>query len=162
MSRHLVSRSAGQSASQRTSGSYLVALARSPHRQRGFSLVAAIFLLTVLALLGAFAVRIGGAQQHTVDLSLLGARALSAAQAGIEWGAHRALVNGACPASTDLTLNEGSLNGFRLTVTCAATAHTEGATPITIFIVTSFAQSGTYGQPDYVSRTVRARFTDVS
>ncbi len=67
-----------------------------PGGQRGFALVAAIFLIVVLASLGVFIVRISGVQQHTVNIALLGARAFEAAVAGMEWGAFQALDSGAC------------------------------------------------------------------
>jgi MSHA biogenesis protein MshP len=44
-------------------------------RQRGFSIVAAIFLLLVLALLGAVVVSVIGIQQASSQLDLLGVRA---------------------------------------------------------------------------------------
>jgi MSHA biogenesis protein MshP len=134
-----------------------------PHFARGASLVSALFLIVVVAALGAFAVRIGSGQQHTVNLALLSSRALAAANAGVEWAAHRALPPaggpGAC-ANGVLNLAEGALAGFTVTVTCAATNHAEGAGTTTIFAIESFAQFGTYGSPDYVSRRVRARFTN--
>lgn len=131
-------------------------------RQRGMSLVAALFLLVVVAALGAFAVRIGAGQQHTVNLSLLSTRALSAANAGVEWGARRALMESSCAASQTLSLNEGALNGFTVRVECAPSAHADGGSTTTVYSITALAQSGTYGSPDYVRREVRARFTDAT
>lgn len=128
--------------------------------QSGIALVAALFLIVVVASLGAFAVRIGAGQQQTVNLALLGGRALAAANSGVEWAANQAL--GAAPvcANGTLTLTEGALNGFTVTVTCSATAHSEGTTMVNIYTIDSFAQAGVYGTPDYVSRRVRARLTD--
>lgn len=127
-------------------------------KQRGFSLVAALFLIVVLALLGLFAVRITGGQQQTVNLALLSARALSAANAGIEWGAYQALKNTTCANST-LNLNEAALNGFTVTVQCTQTTLSEQGAPVTLYDLTASARYGTYGQPDFVQRTVRARFS---
>jgi MSHA biogenesis protein MshP len=126
------------------------------------ALVAALFLIVVVAALGTIAVRVGAGQQQTVNLALLGNRALAAANSGVEWAAQQALVGGAaCPAST-LTLTEGALNGFTVTVTCSVTTHSEGGGTVKLFAIESFARSGTYGTPDYVSRRVRARLTDAS
>jgi MSHA biogenesis protein MshP len=133
---------------------------RARTRQSGMALVAALFLIVVVAALGVFAVRIGAGQQHTVNLALLGNRALAAANSGIEWGAQSALVGGvACPAGT-LSLTEGALNGFTVTITCSVTSHAEGAATVRIFTLEAFARIGSYGTPDYVSRRVRARLTD--
>ena len=131
---------------------------RGTRMQRGFSLVAALFLLVVLGALGAVAVRLTGVQQQTVTLSLQGARAFAAARTGVEWGIYRAL-NGSCGAAT-LNLTEGGLTGFSVAVSCAASTHTEGAATTTVYSVEAFARSGIYGTPDYVSRRVRATVTD--
>ena len=126
---------------------------------RGFSLVAALFLIVVVAALGAFAVRIGAGQQQTVNLALLSARALSAANSGIEFGANRALA-GSCAAAT-LNLTEAGLAGFTVTVTCSQAAHTENNIGINVYRIGATAIAGTYGTPDYVSRYVYATFTSV-
>jgi MSHA biogenesis protein MshP len=127
--------------------------------EQGFTLVAALFLIVVIAALGAFAVRIGAGQQQTVNLGLLGARALAAAESGIEWGAFRALNGGSCVPSTILNLTEGGLNGFTVTVGCGSTDHTEGVATVTVYRFDVLAQAGTYGTPDFVSRRVYATFT---
>jgi len=132
---------------------------RSRRRQSGFSLVAALFLIVVIGALAAFAVRIGSGQQQTVNLGLLGARALAAADSGIEWGAFRALNGGSCVASTALALTEGGLNGFTVVVGCGSTTHTEGTATVTVYRFDALAQAGTYGTPDFVSRRVYATFT---
>ena len=133
---------------------------RAP-RARGFSIVAALFLVVVVAALGAFAVRIATSQQQTVNLALLSARALAAAESGIEWGAFRALSGGSCTTTT-LNLTEGGLNGFAVTVTCTSTAHTEAGLPVTVYSINASARAGTYGQPDFVSRRVYATFTSTT
>lgn len=126
------------------------------------SLVSALFLIVVVAMLGAFAVRLGAGQQHTVNLALLSNRALAAANAGVEWAAYRALppAGVAVCANGVLNLTEGALTGFTVDVTCTATTHAEGGGTTTIYSIESFAYAGTYGTPDYTSRRVRARFTD--
>ena len=129
---------------------------------RGFSLVAALFLIVVIAALGAFAVRIGSGQQQTVNLQLLSARALAAANSGIEWGAYRALRANGCTATTTTTLNltEAALNGFAVTVVCVPTDHSDNNTTVHVYRIDSTSVAGTYGMPDYVSRHVYATFTD--
>ncbi len=114
--------------------------------QRGMALIAALFLIVVLASLGMFAVRIGGAQQQTVNLGLLGDRAVAAANSGIEYGAFRAVVQGNCANNwSAFILDQSALAGFRVQVTCS------GSGPYTL---TSSASSGVYGSPDYVFRSV--------
>lgn len=142
-------------------------LSRSPvagrrhPRPQGFSLVAALFLIVVVAALGAFAVRIGAGQQQAVNLELLGARALAAANSGIEFGAFRALPPTSSCVSATLNLTEAGANGFTVDVTCSVTAHTEALTPVNVYRIDATAYAGTYGMPDYVSRHVYATFTNV-
>jgi len=130
---------------------------------RGFALVPALFLVVVLGLLAVVGVRVGLGQQQTVTMSLVQARALSAARAGIEWGAFqtRAASPGCAPA-TSLTLTEAALAGFTVTVTCASTSFTNGATPAHAYVLTATATTGLYGQPGYARRVVSATFTDAN
>jgi MSHA biogenesis protein MshP len=128
---------------------------------RGFALVPALFLLVVLGSLAVVAVRVGTGQQHAVTIDLLQTRALAAANAGIDWGAYRAL-NGSCAASTTLSLTEASLNGFSVIVTCTDTAFTNGAVTNNSYVINATATYSTYGKPSYVRRVVSATFTDAT
>ncbi len=128
-------------------------------RQRGFALVAAIFLVVVLSSLGIYIVRISNVQHQTVNVALLGARALQAARAGVEWGAFRALDAGSCVASTTLNLTEGGLDGFDVDVACTSTSHTETGNTYNLYVLDVEARAGVYGMPDYVSRRIQATMT---
>jgi len=128
------------------------------HRQKGFSLVAAIFLVVVLAGLGTVAVRISTAQSSSASQALRGAQALHAAKSGIAWATHQALA-GNC-ANQTTTLVEGGTNGFSVTTTCNQTSHAEGATTTNVFIIDVLAASGRYGTSDYVSRRLQVKITD--
>ncbi len=129
------------------------------NRQRGIALMAALFLLVVLAALGLVAVKLSVVQHHTVSLTLQSARAFQAAQSAIEYGAYRALVAGSC-APVVFTYSEGGLAGFNVSVTCSSTAHGEGAGVTNVFALRAFASFGVYGSPDYVSRRIQATVTD--
>jgi MSHA biogenesis protein MshP len=128
-------------------------------RQGGMSLIVALFLIVVVALLAAFAINTGNSQRQQTNLQLAADRAVQAAHAGIEWAATRALL-GSCVPSSTLNLTQGALNGFTVTITCSATAHTETAPPLSynIYDVTAFAQYGRFGAAGYVSKTMTARF----
>lgn len=137
--------------------------------QRGFSLVTAIFLLVVLSALGAMMLTFFSAQQQGAALDVTGARAYQAARAGIEWGAFHvvrsAVADGgvfaaAClpgPATSPPLALGGTLSAFNVAVSCSATSHTEAATTLVVYNLTSTAQYGTAaGQPDYVVRVINA------
>lgn len=132
----------------------------APQAQRGVTIVTALFLIVVLAAVGAFAVQIGSSQQQTTEFALLEHRALLAANAGIEFGANRAILANACP---DATLAPGgSLTGFRITVSSAVpclpgppyTTHSVNGVNYRLYTITSTATFGAYGTPEFVSRQV--------
>jgi MSHA biogenesis protein MshP len=152
-----------------------------PENQKAFSLVAAIFLLVVLALLGALIASVTGMQQASGQLDLLGVRAYHSARAGLEWGAIQVidpsgatpqpncsaiddLVMPSCPVAPAPGLGE-SLSEFTVTVTCTVTADTtEGNRKLRVFQVVASAcnypSGGTCPNPapptGYVSREVQA------
>jgi MSHA biogenesis protein MshP len=123
--------------------------------QRGMTLVVAIFLVAVIATLAAFAVTAAGATRNAKDLQLLSARALAAARAGAEWGAYRALSQGICVDDQPLTLRQGALRGFQVTVDCVMT-QPEGTYSVVDIIST--ASWSRFGAPDYAYRRVVARY----
>ena len=131
------------------------------NKQTGFSLVPALFLLVVLAALGSVAVRLSAVEHQTVVLALQSSRAYAAAQAGVEWSAYEALVNGSC-GNSSIALTEGGLSGFSVNTTCSSTTHSEGSATTSVFVLEAFAYSGLYGTPDYVSRRIRSTVTDAS
>ncbi len=132
------------------------------NRQRGASLIAAIFLLVVIGALIAYLVTLSGLQQTSSALDVQGARAYQAARAGIEWGVYRALRDSACNSASFTPAAD--LAEFTVTVQCTATAYTEvDATPKTIYSITSTACNrpaagvcpGTVGT-NYVERQLQA------
>jgi MSHA biogenesis protein MshP len=68
-------------------------------RQRGVSIVTALFLVVVLTALAVAVMTFSTVQQSTVTLDLLGSRAYEAARAGVEYGLYQKQINGSCPAS---------------------------------------------------------------
>lgn len=145
--------------------------------QCGFSMVTAVFLIVVLALLGVFIISVTGLQQSSQQVDVQGVRAYQAARAGIEWAAFQVLdpnntqnpanctsgpggapVMPACFASpTTLPALAGTLSPFTVSVTCSASPPaTEGNQDIRVFTVTSTASTGTAGTTGYVNRQLTA------
>lgn len=129
--------------------------------QRGFALVAAVFVVVVLALLGIMMATIGGMQRATTAAAVQGARAYHAARSGIEWGAYQATETASCAASTAFPPVTGH-EGFSVTVECSATAHREHGDDLNIFVITATATSGSFGDSDYVSRRIQVTVTDLA
>lgn len=130
--------------------------------QAGFSIITAIFLIVVLAALGAFAVSMFRAQQMGAALDEQGARAYQAAQAGIDWGARQLLRGaGTCAAASGSPALPGTLALFTVTVACTSTTHTEAGAPVILHQLTATACNqapcpNPAPGPDYVERQVQA------
>lgn len=132
--------------------------------QRGFSLVSAIFLLVVIAALGAFAVTLSTTQQQSASLDVLGARAYQAARAGIEWGVYRVISNPGATCSLGGSSNPvampaapSTLADFTVDVTCWSYAPaSEGAHTVNMYRLISTATRGTVATASYVERQMTA------
>ena len=131
-------------------------------RQDGFSLIAAVFLIVVLAALGAFAVRVAMSQYQSASLEPLEARTQAAANTGIGYAAGLALG----PAGTCSANSLAPVAGFVVRLTCVRTTHQMNTgsppspTPYFGYALSSSASHGTYGQPNYVARTVTRNVTN--
>lgn len=136
--------------------------------ERGFALVAAIFIVVILALLGIMMVTIGSMQRATSSTATQGTRAYYAARAGIEWGTFQSVSQfgplNCAAASGTLTLSVPGLSGFTVVVQCtqlpSGVMHQEHNAPYNVYSLTSTATSGTFGDADFVSRTLNAIVTD--
>jgi len=148
-------------------------------RMRGFALVSAIFILVVLAALGAFMVNISTNQHIGSALDVQGVRAYHAARAGIEWGLYQQLqlqrenppTYATCAAAfaTNGTFifpaAATSLQSFTVTVTCDPTADAfSGPTVYTIISTACSQPSGgvcpntTDPGPLYIERRIEVTF----
>jgi MSHA biogenesis protein MshP len=149
-----------------------------PRFAPGFTIVSALFILVILASLGAFVLRTSQTQHLSAAQDLQGARAYQAARAGIEWGLYQvqdptnATVVApaaaawpnlpACPATTTL-----ALEGFSVQVTCTRYPTTAAPNDIyresgnvrssRIYELTATASMGTPGTPGYAERQLMAR-----
>ncbi len=140
--------------------------------QHGFSIVSAIFLLVILAALGAFMLTFSTVQHTTSMQDVQGAKAYQAARAGVEWGAYQILQNTAgsfasnCRAAAPspgpaqvLPALGGTLAGFAVSVGCTAISYNEGtrtgANPVWIYRIASTSTIGVLGQTSYVERQIQ-------
>lgn len=129
--------------------------------QRGFSLVSAIFLLVVLAVVVTYAVTISSVQHQTSTYSVLSSRAVFAAESGAQWAIRTALSNGSCAAfPVSFTLSGGAADGFQIDAECSLTTHTENPDTYNVYSLEVIAHLGSVSDPDYISRSIRARVTD--
>ncbi|HET6725125.1 MAG TPA: agglutinin biogenesis protein MshP [Gammaproteobacteria bacterium] len=127
-------------------------------KEQGVALVLAVFIITVLAALGAYIVTVGSVQHQTIALTLQQTRALNAARAGAEWVSYQIAATGNCPAAPIADFDPGAptLSAFTVTdITCNVTTHTISGGDINIYVIDATATAGAYDSPDYVSRHVR-------
>ncbi len=107
-------------------------------RSTGFTLVSVVFVLVVLALLGSALASVSLRQQLGSAAELDHARALQAARAGLEWAAFQVLRNPAPPAAAPAcfgatNFTPGGLGAFTVSVSCARTDATDGATALAFY-----------------------------
>lgn len=141
--------------------------------QSGFSLVTAIFLLVVLAGLGAAMVTLLTVQYQNSAQDVSGARAYQAARAGIEWAAFQIAQSGVVAppsgaggyaalcqsgaASSSVSV-AGSLAAFSVSVSCNAASAVENAGTVWMYDVSSTATGvagAEPGSPNYVERQIK-------
>lgn len=65
----------------------------------------------------------------------------------------RAINSGGCPAAS-FALTEAASDGFQVEVTCTSTSHIEGTTSRSTLQIQSTGSYGSFGDRDYVSRTL--------
>jgi MSHA biogenesis protein MshP len=103
--------------------------------------MAAMFILVVLALLGAYVLSISSAHHVGSALDIEGSRALQAARSGMDWGISRAVSSpptfggvdcrGGTPSvnlTTGASGNLTAISGFTVTVKCTGISFIDGAT----------------------------------
>lgn len=128
--------------------------------ERGFALVAAMFVMIIIALVIAAMARLSVTQVGTVSLGLQQARAYQAARAGLEWGIHRITRPFACgDAAPTASAASFVIDGFTVAVPALAPDDVagrvfgeEGAVRHYFYQVSAVAQSGAVASPDYAYR----------
>lgn len=118
-----------------------------PGRQRGVSLVAAIFLLLLLAGLAAFMANILSVTHINLAADIGGSRAYQAARAGAEWGMFQLDPNAQSSSLPSCAGAAGTLSaipGHSVVVQCVAypldgTVYREGGRSLRIFRITATA-----------------------
>lgn len=137
-------------------------------QQTGVALIAAIFLMVILAALGVYLVQISATQRATSIFALQGARAYHAAKSAVEFGIHQALNNSvaACgaapssPVSQNISFSEGGLQGFIASLTCDYTRHDENGDCYNVYVIDVTANWGAYGDANFTSRHLQSTVTD--
>ncbi|MCM2319751.1 MAG: hypothetical protein NDI93_10540 [Pseudomonas sp.] len=122
--------------------------------ERGFALVAALFVMVIIAVVVATMSRLSVTQNTSLDLAIQQARAYHAARAGLEWGLHQLMAEsnttGICPVGS-LSLAGSGLSEFSVSLTCVklpcatatcVTSYTEGIRTFNLYRLTATADNG--------------------
>jgi MSHA biogenesis protein MshP len=127
-------------------------------QQAGFALVAAMFVMIIIALVILAMTRLAGNQHGTNSLAIQQARAYQAARAGLEWGITRA-VAGNCAASSTVNMAGSNLSEFTVSLRCTPLGYNdENGTALNIYTLTASAQNGVpASRPDYAFRRLTAK-----
>lgn len=125
--------------------------------ERGFALVAALFLMVIVALVVATMGRLSVNQNVASDLALQQARAYQAARAGLEWGIHGVRASGAC-VSGAVGMAGGNLREFTVSLSCSRRDYTdEAGAALSLFRLEATASNGTPDRrADYAWRRLNA------
>lgn len=129
-----------------------------PLRQRGFSLIAAVFVVAIAMLIVLAAVLTLSARQRSTVQALEASRALFAAQSGIEVAMARSLASGpggGCAAVPTVV----TIEGFEVALGCTETPVDEAPDTYAIYTLTAAAQRGSFANHTFISRRVRAVVT---
>lgn len=154
----------------------------SPRPQLGFLVIAAVFLVVVLAALIAYLMTVSSSSQAASAADFNSARAYQAARAGAEWALYLVSSSGPSGAGTlktdcqapsmlpkTLSPAASSLAAFTVTVSCASATHTEGGNTVRRYSITSNAcnepnagacPNTTTTSSTYVDREVAVAVTD--
>lgn len=125
---------------------------------RGFGLVAAMFVMIIISLVVIAMSRLASVQHGSNILAIQQARAYQAARAGLEWGIARAFNSASCINSTVVSMAGGGLSDFTVTLRCSSRDYPgEGGATLTIYQLTAEAENGAPGsRPDYAFRSLTA------
>lgn len=129
-------------------------------KNKGFTIVAAVFVLIILGLLSSFIIGLSATTGSTTTAAIASANAYFASVSGIEWGINKTLEVAPsevveCPPTTTLNLTQGSLNGFRVQVSCTQEPFTENPLKLKIHTLASKSEYSTIGSKDYTSREIK-------
>jgi len=135
-------------------------------RNAGAALVAALFLIIVLAALGATIASLSNAEHATTVKSQLSTSVYYGAKTGLEWGIQRVISDPAPPArctafnaGTAFSPAGAGFAGVSVTVTCVQSS-IYGAGNF-VYYLTSNATIGTLGALNYAERRMEATVSNI-
>ena len=122
-------------------------------KQNGVSIVTAIFLIVVLALMGTGMVNLLSTSQQSISQEITSAKAYMAARSCLQWGMYQAAYTG----NTETHTNTFNANGLfnTICITSLDSIQTDG---LTFYNINAMAEYGAATDPEYSQRTLRLQF----
>ena len=141
-------------------------------QQKGSALVLAIFIIVVMTVLGASLTRMMSSSAETIAYEVLGTRAYTAAQSGIQWQLQQLFPLGgntqSCGSISTNIPDISSVNGLKSceinALTCDEFTYTDGADTVTYYTIESTGQCYISDGTDktiLTSRTIKVEARDL-
>lgn len=122
---------------------------------RGFSIVAAIFIIVVLALIGTTMVQLISTGSQSISQEITSLKAYLAGQSGLQWGMYQATYAGAPPVGPHaVTFSSGGLTNTQ----AAITLQQNSITGETVFLIQADGSYGNPGDREYSLRSLELRY----
>ena len=123
-------------------------------KQSGVSVVTAIFLVVVLALMGVGMVSLMSTSQQSISQEITSAKAYMAGRSCLQWGMYQAVYTGNTGSHTNTFSNNTSLNNTTCTI-LLTTIITDG---LTFYNINAIATFGVNTDPEFSQREMRLQF----
>jgi len=122
-------------------------------RQQGFSIVTAVFIIVILALLALGMMQLITTNQQSISQEATSVKAYFAGQSGLQWGMYQAVYGGATGSYTVTLSNSGLAN-----TTIDLTLSSNTILTNTYYTVNAQGIYGTTSIPEYALRELELRF----
>ena len=124
--------------------------------QSGISIVTAIFLVVILALMGTGMVSLLTTSQQSISQEISSAKAYMAGRSCLQWGMYQAIYD------SDPWLNNPNIitftSGNLVNTQCSNTINVINSDGLTFFDIDATASFGAITEPEYSERTMRLQF----
>ena len=128
---------------------------RNIKKQSGVSVVTAIFLVIVLALMGAGMVSLLTTSQQSIGHEITSAKAYMSGRSCLQWGMYQSIYSSASGSHTN-TFNNNASGLFNSK--CDTTISTITNDGLTFYNINTVATFGSSADPEFSQRTMRLQF----
>lgn len=124
--------------------------------QSGVSIVTAIFLVVILALMGAGMVNLLTTSQQSISQEISSAKAYMSGRSCLQWGMYQAIYDADPWLSNPIIITFA--NGNLENTQCSSNINVINSDGLTFFDIDANASFGAITEPEYSERTMRLQF----